>query len=221
MQVPAKRRTTTGCLTCRVRKKKCDEEKPTCTGCKRNFLICNWVEGEKADKVALSRAAGTITTAIVGLVAKKGGFRPVLPATGELRGPYTCSSLYPLNLMPGPRLQTDGFLFDHYLQVTSAQLAGRIHPLNPFVSHLIPVAVTEAAVFQCILAISGAQLCAKSDEYEHSARSHYAVSLRSVKHNLLQWQNADTKSLMGLLTATLLLGFFEVKLDLMLNRAID
>lgn len=35
-------RVRTGCLTCRVRKKKCDERKPVCTGCSRNHLTCHW-----------------------------------------------------------------------------------------------------------------------------------------------------------------------------------
>lgn len=35
-------RVRTGCLTCRARKKKCDERKPTCVGCERNRLSCKW-----------------------------------------------------------------------------------------------------------------------------------------------------------------------------------
>ncbi|RYP31428.1 hypothetical protein DL767_005785 [Monosporascus sp. MG133] len=35
-------RVRTGCLTCRARKKKCDESKPACSGCKRNKLACRW-----------------------------------------------------------------------------------------------------------------------------------------------------------------------------------
>lgn len=35
-------RTRTGCLTCRLRRKKCTEQKPTCDGCHRNSLICSW-----------------------------------------------------------------------------------------------------------------------------------------------------------------------------------
>ncbi|KAL6796210.1 hypothetical protein GGI42DRAFT_362258 [Trichoderma sp. SZMC 28013] len=35
-------RVRTGCFTCRSRKKKCDETKPACAGCKRNKLVCNW-----------------------------------------------------------------------------------------------------------------------------------------------------------------------------------
>ncbi|SCV06245.1 LANO_0H25290g1_1 [Lachancea nothofagi CBS 11611] len=36
------RRSKNGCLTCRNRRKKCDEVKPQCSGCARNMLDCNW-----------------------------------------------------------------------------------------------------------------------------------------------------------------------------------
>ncbi|KAJ5551261.1 hypothetical protein N7535_000793 [Penicillium sp. DV-2018c] len=35
-------RVRTGCLTCRRRKKKCDETHPICAGCRRNELGCRW-----------------------------------------------------------------------------------------------------------------------------------------------------------------------------------
>ncbi|CDH13196.1 uncharacterized protein ZBAI_04982 [Zygosaccharomyces bailii ISA1307] len=38
----SKRRSITGCLTCRKRRKKCDETKPSCKACNRNFLECTW-----------------------------------------------------------------------------------------------------------------------------------------------------------------------------------
>ncbi|KAF2662261.1 hypothetical protein K491DRAFT_673337 [Lophiostoma macrostomum CBS 122681] len=37
-------RTRTGCLTCRRRRKKCDERKPACNSCERNRLICEGYE---------------------------------------------------------------------------------------------------------------------------------------------------------------------------------
>ncbi|GMG22281.1 unnamed protein product [Ambrosiozyma monospora] len=37
-----KKRTKTGCFSCRKRKKKCDERSPVCSGCARNFLQCVW-----------------------------------------------------------------------------------------------------------------------------------------------------------------------------------
>lgn len=36
------KRTKSGCLTCRRRRKKCDELKPRCAGCNRNLLACKW-----------------------------------------------------------------------------------------------------------------------------------------------------------------------------------
>lgn len=41
-------RSRTGCFTCRRRKKKCNEEKPICSGCKRNRLECHWPTDGKA-----------------------------------------------------------------------------------------------------------------------------------------------------------------------------
>ena len=40
--MPKHVRVKTGCLKCRSRKKKCDETKPVCRGCERNFLECTW-----------------------------------------------------------------------------------------------------------------------------------------------------------------------------------
>ena len=42
-------RRRTGCLVCRLRRKKCDEDKPICRGCARNSLVCRWpsLENEK------------------------------------------------------------------------------------------------------------------------------------------------------------------------------
>lgn len=37
-----KKRTRTGCLNCSRRRRKCDEAKPTCTGCKRRGEDCQW-----------------------------------------------------------------------------------------------------------------------------------------------------------------------------------
>jgi hypothetical protein len=49
-----KRRTKTGCMTCRKRKKKCDEDKVhgKCQACTRNFLECCWPEEIKEEAFA-------------------------------------------------------------------------------------------------------------------------------------------------------------------------
>ncbi|KAF4857676.1 Beauvericin cluster-specific repressor BEA4 [Colletotrichum siamense] len=55
-------RVRTGCLTCRGRKKKCDETKPRCRGCERNRLECKWPPSA-APKTAPPKPAGASETA--------------------------------------------------------------------------------------------------------------------------------------------------------------
>ncbi|RYP13524.1 hypothetical protein DL765_006846 [Monosporascus sp. GIB2] len=52
-------RVRTGCLTCRARKKKCDESKPLCSGCKRNKLACRWATS--AQDHVLPSASGVVS----------------------------------------------------------------------------------------------------------------------------------------------------------------
>ncbi|ODV77177.1 uncharacterized protein CANTADRAFT_27518 [Suhomyces tanzawaensis NRRL Y-17324] len=42
VEKPTKRRSKTGCLTCRKRKKKCDETRPVCVFCLKRGLSCEW-----------------------------------------------------------------------------------------------------------------------------------------------------------------------------------
>lgn len=68
---PIKRRTKTGCITCRRRKKKCDEDKVDgkCQACTRNFLECCWAEPKKAAKTP--KKAVSIKTPLSPLMVAK------------------------------------------------------------------------------------------------------------------------------------------------------
>lgn len=54
-------RVRTGCLTCRRRKKKCDEKKEVCGGCKRNSFKCEWPEQHTSGKRTRARRTSTCT----------------------------------------------------------------------------------------------------------------------------------------------------------------
>ncbi|RKP30000.1 hypothetical protein METBISCDRAFT_17353 [Metschnikowia bicuspidata] len=58
----AKKRTKSGCLTCRSRKKKCDENKVDgkCQACIRNFLDCCWPTFAAKDSTATPVAVASI-----------------------------------------------------------------------------------------------------------------------------------------------------------------
>jgi hypothetical protein len=46
-------RTKTGCQPCKLRRKKCDEQKPVCVACDRNKLICSWPENDDLPKSSI------------------------------------------------------------------------------------------------------------------------------------------------------------------------
>jgi hypothetical protein len=52
---PKYTRSKTGCLTCRVKKIKCDETKPTCMRCTHGQRDCTWPENVPARKKSLSK----------------------------------------------------------------------------------------------------------------------------------------------------------------------
>lgn len=47
-------RTKTGCLTCRSRRKKCDEAQPHCSACSKLGLRCRWSQETQVDKTVNS-----------------------------------------------------------------------------------------------------------------------------------------------------------------------
>ncbi|KAJ3520375.1 hypothetical protein NM208_g13733 [Fusarium decemcellulare] len=65
-----KGRSKTGCITCRKRKKKCDEAKPRCMNCEKNAVVCEgyhekqiWKSGkEKAEEERLRRESLPVIT---------------------------------------------------------------------------------------------------------------------------------------------------------------
>ncbi|KAI5783071.1 hypothetical protein FPQ18DRAFT_266934 [Pyronema domesticum] len=52
-------RTKTGCITCRRRKKKCDEGKPECSNCKRGGFVCEGYSGKVSWQKPPNKAAPT------------------------------------------------------------------------------------------------------------------------------------------------------------------
>lgn len=98
---PAKKRTKTGCLTCRRRKKKCDEEVVggKCQGCIRNFMDCCWPEEEKAQcatpKLAPVASAKPVSTPTKGASAYPS---PVMSPRSE--DSDSCKDIKPLELPP-------------------------------------------------------------------------------------------------------------------------
>lgn len=89
-------------------------------------------------------------------------------------------------------------------------ISGRVTPENPFTVDILPLAYSNERVLYGILAVSGAHALCSLEQSEYDWRSLYAVTLRSIKHDLVSWHVMDLEQKVGLSTATLLLTLCEV-----------
>ncbi|PHH89832.1 hypothetical protein CDD83_5158 [Cordyceps sp. RAO-2017] len=97
-------RSKTGCLTCRQRKKKCDETRPSCASCTRSALDCVWPERPDAPKPRYEHYLGELAV--------------LLQARTSARNPFVTCVL--------PLAQTDDLLMHAVLAVSGTHLAHKL-----------------------------------------------------------------------------------------------
>ncbi|KAK4140446.1 uncharacterized protein C8A04DRAFT_39902 [Dichotomopilus funicola] len=129
-----KGRSKTGCLTCRKRKKKCDEAKPRCMNCEKNAVVCEgypekqiWKSGkEKAEEERLKgRGFPSIT------------MRP---------------------LFHGLETAEDRIFWKHYNEHLSTVLTVEGEHKNAFKDMMIPIAVKHQGLMHSILSLASKHL---------------------------------------------------------------
>ncbi|KAI1822220.1 fungal-specific transcription factor domain-containing protein [Xylaria intraflava] len=127
----AKGRSKTGCITCRKRKKKCDEAKPRCLNCEKNAVVCEgyhektlWKSGrEKAEEERQRK-----------------------------------QSLPHITLQPifqGIETPEDRIFFSHYINHLSSVLTVEGQHRNAFKDMLLQMAVEHRGLMHSILSLAG------------------------------------------------------------------
>ncbi|GME42961.1 C6 transcription factor [Neofusicoccum parvum] len=156
---PPKGRSKTGCITCRRRKKKCDETKPACLHCQKNNVHCEgyppkefWKSG-KQRTVPARRSSSVVS---VGL--------PVL--------------------IDGIETEIDRKFLDHFHYNVSRVLSlfddvGG----NPFTKILIPMAIRHRGLMHSLLCLAGSHvlLREKKPEYENRQAYHFDHAIRNLR----------------------------------------
>jgi len=236
-------RSRAGCLTCRARRKRCSEEKPACIGCRRNFLICTWPKAATENGLTQDGSPRETSTSDSGSPPSKGSSSSEIspPPTGFLELDLSQDSLaeavectassdtsdsdhsghsellvlspsnYPRTLAtPGARR-----LYQHFYESTAAMLAARPTPQNPFATSLLPLAVTHDYVMHAVLAISGSHYASsrRDDSTYPLAQEHYAVALRSAKHQITRFSRGICEDPAALVALLLMLCQFEVQIS--------
>lgn len=200
-------RSRNGCLTCRSKRKKCDEVKPVCTGCTRSKQECTWPTADKhsSDQQLGSQQHGVLandnydqriistsnpTSALSLLTASRTTTPPasihVAPTYGNLA--YLSDSSRPL--------------YQQYLDFTAEMLTrGPSEVGNPFINYLLPLAASDQLVLDGILAIAGAHLTVNDTtdlNLEVATRGHFAKVLAGLQELLssesAQMISEDTKN---------------------------
>ncbi|KAL4911373.1 fungal-specific transcription factor domain-containing protein [Aspergillus multicolor] len=192
-------RTRSGCLTCRRRKKKCDEQKPRCAACARNGLLCSWpplppTQIDEAIIVSNQEAGATDSGANIS------------------EAPH-------LQLCDSPRrtgmfLPESSTLLSHYLARTGGLLATVPTGLNPFTSSVVAIAYNDDLVMHPILALSGSHLSFQLGDrrdrngIERATYTHYSQALKSMQRAVSD-PNLDTVAVMKVLLSMMLLCHYE------------
>lgn len=229
-------RTRTGCLACRLRKKKCDELKPKCQACIRNKLDCSWpfpiiqrllhlgkdtrnsIRGSQ-NQEAISRPDPDRSP----LVREKKHNSSSKPTEGDYDQPNSKTEpntywspqlkkpLRPQTMLLSP---VSSMLLSHYLRETGYLISPTPPGNTPFISCLVPLSYSDDMLMHSILALSGSHLSYKLNwniEIHLATGNHYALALRSI-HDITSSQTLlrDPFIKLRLTLCILILCWYEV-----------
>ncbi|KAK1829350.1 transcriptional regulatory protein moc3 [Podospora conica] len=129
-----KGRSKTGCLTCRKRKKKCDEAKPRCMNCEKNAVVCEgypekqiWKSGKERAEEERIRSHSLPLTAV----------QPIFSGLETIE---------------------DRIFFKHYHEQLSTVLTVEGEHKNAFKDMMILIAVKHQGLMHSILSLSSKHL---------------------------------------------------------------
>lgn len=206
-------RSRLGCLSCRRRKKKCDEQKPICTACLRNSLGCLWPDsspqGGLASQLQALDTCGIEDARTLAFVAHPNfpiGSIPSCPSSFALPGSISSVS------------QT-WRLLDHYLKDTANRLSCLQDRQNPFLHTLLPAALDDELLMNSILALSGAHMMQRLPQLDREMQTltwlSYNRALKQLRVTLSTDFNAGTSvdAAWRALLVVLIFYLLEVGLD--------
>ncbi|CAG7933617.1 unnamed protein product [Penicillium olsonii] len=183
-------RARTGCLTCRSRKKKCDERKPVCTACDSKSLRCEWQQHIKWKPPLVPFVHAPVFSSYFDTSSsetpkphsqKQDGrifhINDLLGSSPDYQVFQSTSNMpycHPSPSCPPPRMvqpsllpqmkNGDSNLLNHYLQRTASCMDNGATTSNPFLVQLVPIAMSSEFIMQLILAQSCAHRAIKQSD---------------------------------------------------------
>ncbi|KAK0114768.1 hypothetical protein ONS95_014251 [Cadophora gregata] len=191
----AKGRSKTGCITCRKRKKKCDETKPGCLNCEKNSVTCEgypektiWKSGkEKAEE-------GRGKTQI-----RQQALDELISSTARLRraGSITLSSVQLPFLINGLETEGDRVFLHHYISRLSIIFTLEGEHDSAFRNILLPMAQQHSGLMHSILALSSKHIDYASAYGRQVLAEHPSLDVETLEKRSQFHQEEAMKELLG------------------------
>ncbi|KAK6334405.1 hypothetical protein TWF730_003619 [Orbilia blumenaviensis] len=143
-----KGRSKTGCLTCRKRKKKCDEGKPECNNCGKNGYVC-----EGYSPKTYWRSGRDSTHRIP--------FQPTLPA-----------------LIEGVESDLDRRLLNHFVVTVSSVFSHLSEEGRTFKEVLLPLAIDNSGLMHSMLCLAASHLAKTDPSVRNAQYHHKDLAIR-------------------------------------------
>ncbi|KAL2268298.1 hypothetical protein VTJ83DRAFT_3144 [Remersonia thermophila] len=152
-----KGRSKTGCLTCRKRKKKCDEAKPRCMNCEKNAVVCEGYPEKQIWKSGKERAEE------------------------ERRKSINLPSITMYPLFSGLETVEDRIFWKHYNERLSIILTAEGDHANAFRELVIPLAVQHDGLMHSILALASKHIDFETPYGKNILRNNPGTTLEALR----------------------------------------
>ncbi|KAL3456523.1 fungal-specific transcription factor domain-containing protein [Aspergillus heterothallicus] len=168
------KRTKTGCQPCRRRKKKCDELRPTCSGCARNNLACQWASEAPSSDLPQRR-------------------QRIKRRDQRIKGPQLVPGLLGMiTVFAVPSLALLDRLLSHFTDYGPLWLSvGPGQRRTCFLGHLVPMALQKPLVLNCIFAVAATDLA----KYNSVERELDIVALEMQSKAITELNDAISKEI--------------------------
>lgn len=224
-------RSRDGCLNCRIRRKKCDYERPSCQACLRLKLLCSWKNASVPDFVPHKPVQDGKQVMVVAVnssllnrldrMVNKSSARLLdgsLANYNFTQSPPPTSLLPPLNVYNIGALNSkslrDPFsrtLFDHYVHRLSGVMSIGQGTSNPWVTLLLPLALSNETVLESLLALSGVHYATdQTSTVQQASWAHYGHAIRTLKMSLTDYGRMTKKILFQLCLVSIVMLMVEV-----------
>ncbi|PKY08264.1 hypothetical protein P168DRAFT_246682 [Aspergillus campestris IBT 28561] len=165
-----KGRSKTGCITCRRRKKKCDETKPACLNCQKNAVVCEGYPPKEIWKSGRQKLEDAVRNSSI----------------------VACT--LPL-LIDGVETDIDRRFLDHFVYGFSRVLTLINDDSNPFKEILLPMATQHRGLMHSLMCLSGSHLSGLDPEPKLRERKfyHFHRAIQDLKDNITARESGETE----------------------------